>query len=273
MSNLGKKTRLQRIFRHSTAPILTVAVDHMILFPEGMPQGIRDIQKTVREVVEAAPHAITMNKGVAMRCMPAFAGQIPLIVQGVAITLKCTGLSGHATVEEVVGLGADAIAIAILVKGPRELENLQHLGKVVTVAERFGLPVITHIYPVVESGTGYEISYDPEDVFFAARAGFEMGADMVKTQYTGDEESFRQIVSLIPVPVVAAGGPQCQDWQDALERMRCVGAAGAAGATVGRNAWGQANIARAVQELTAALVEGRNRGSHGRPGDIAAGNR
>jgi len=263
MSDLGKRVRLQRIFRHSTGPILTVAVDHMILYPDRIPEGIRDLRKTVAEIVEAAPHAITMNKGAAMRCMSEFAGRVPLIVQGVAITLKSTSMAGHAGVEEVLSLGADAIAVAILVKGPKELENLQHLGRVVAEAERFGLPVVTHIYPVVERETGYEISYDSEDVFFAARAGFEMGADMVKTQYTGDEKSFAEIVSAIPVPVVAAGGPQCRDWSEAVERMRRVGAAGAAGATVGRNVWGHPNVSQAVQELTAALREGRRRAGGG----------
>jgi|GEM_PF-160118 len=264
MSELGKSIRMQRIFGGTSCPILTVAVDHMITYPEYMPEGLRRIQDTIGAFVEAQPHAITMNKGVAVRVMKSFAGKIPLIIQQMAISFQGTGFAVHASVEEVLALGADSIAVAILVKGPQELDYLQHLGNVVAEAEGFGLPVIAHIYPMKKSDSGYIVSCDPEDVFFAARSGFEMGVDMVKIPYTGNPKSFGQIVALTPLPVLAAGGPRCNDWGDVLTMMRGVGCSGAAGATVGRNAWGREEIVRAVQEMKAALVQGRAQGeSHG----------
>jgi len=43
-------------------------------------------------------------------------------------------------------------------------------------------------------------------VALAARAAAELGADIVKTVYTGDPDSFRTVTRGCPVPVVVAGG-------------------------------------------------------------------
>ena len=253
MSALGKQIRLNRIFSHPSGRILAVAVDHMINYAIGMPEGLRRIEDTVRKVIEARPSSITLNKGVAMRCIKELAGRVPLIVQQTAVSPLWAGQVSHAEVEEVVAMGADAIAVATFVKDPNEYDNLKQLAATVRAAERFGLPVIPHIYPIVEKHGKRVVSDVAEDIAYAARVGLEMGADVVKIPYTGDVASFRDIVSVMPIRVVTAGGPKCDTLEEAAAMMRDVVRSGAAGSTVGRNVWGFPDIAEAIITLKAAL--------------------
>ena len=65
-----------------------------------------------------------------------------------------------------------------------------------------------------------------------------LGADVIKVPFTGDPDGFREIVESAPVPVVCAGGPKTESFDDALDMMRKIVASGARGAVVGRNIWG-----------------------------------
>ena len=51
-----------------------------------------------------------------------------------------------------------------------------------------------------------ESEYDPKKVAHAARVAEELGADIVKVNYTGSIESFARVVSGVKIPVVIAGG-------------------------------------------------------------------
>ncbi len=253
MSNLGKTTRLNRIFSHPSGRILSVAVDHMINYPINFPEGLRDMSYCLEKIVEGRPSAITMNKGIAKHFMLKHAGVVPFIIQQMAAKSDGDYTFDHAQVEEVVAMGADAIAVAICVKGKTEAMQVKHLAMVVCEAERYGLPVIPHIYPIGAEGEGSAISNMAEDVFYAVRIGVEMGADVIKVPYTSDVASFRDIVAVTPVPVVSAGGPRCDTLPEAEQMMREVAQSGAAGATVGRNVWGFADIPLAIETLKQAI--------------------
>ncbi|GMW01881.1 MAG: 2-amino-3,7-dideoxy-D-threo-hept-6-ulosonate synthase [Candidatus Hydrogenedentota bacterium] len=250
MSSLGKRVRMNRIFSHPSRRILSVAVDHMCNYPMGMPAGIRDMADCLRQIVAGEPSAITMNKGIAMRYMEPYAGKVPFIVQQMVVRPHPDEYFGaHASVAEVVGLGADAIAVAICVKNKTEADQIKHLASVVREAEPYGLPVIPHIYPIGAEDEGHSVSLLADDVFYAARIGIEMGSDIVKVPYTGDVASFRDIVNCSPVPIVSAGGPTCKTIEDAESMIAEVVASGAAGATVGRNIWGFPDPAEATRRL------------------------
>lgn len=253
MSSLGKQVRMNRIFSHPSGRILSVAVDHLINYPTGLPAGLRRMGDTLEKIVSARPNAVTMNKGVAMRFMPRFAGRVPLIVQSVALRPGEPDFAQTAGVEEVVGLGADAIAVAMFVHCDMEIMYVRHLATVVREAERFGLLVIPHIYPLSSGDEKKAVAHDPEAVFYAVRMALEMGADVIKAPFTGDAASFRDIVSATPVPVVTAGGPTCKTIDDAVQMVRAVVESGAAGSTVGRNVWGFEDIPLAIDRLKQAM--------------------
>ena len=63
----------------------------------------------------------------------------------------------------------------------------------------------------------------------------ELGADIVKTNWPGDPDSFAQVVEATNgIPVVLAGGSRLED-EELLTRMEQAIAAGAIGCSVGRN--------------------------------------
>jgi DhnA family fructose-bisphosphate aldolase class Ia len=255
MSQLGKQVRMNRLFSHPTGRFLSVAVDHMINYPVGMPAGLRAMGATLAKLVEAQPSAITLNKGIAKRFMGPHAGKVPMIIQSMALRPGDSNFADTATVEEAVAMGADAIAVAMFVHCDMEVTYIRHLSAVVRAAESFGLPVIPHIYPLSSGDERNTVAHDAEAIFYAVRVGLEMGADVLKVPYTGDVASFRDIVAETPAPVVTAGGPRCDTLDEAVALVRAVVKTGAAGSTVGRNVWGFADIPLAVRSLKAAMFE------------------
>ena len=253
MTETGKRARLQRILAFGERRILTVAVDHMINYPIGFPQGLRRMEPTLARIVEGGADALTMNKGIALRYMAPHAGRVPLIIQSMALRPGEPDFADTATVEEVLALGADAIAVAMFVYCEEEMLYIRHLAEVVRQASLYGLPVIPHIYPLASGDERHAVLHDPEHIFYAARVGLEMGADIIKVPYTGEVASFRDIVASCAVPVVAAGGPRCATLDDAAAMAREIGQTGAAGATMGRNVWEFNDIPAAISRLKQAI--------------------
>ncbi len=255
MSTLGKQVRLNRIFSHPSGRILSIAVDHLVNYAIGMPEGLKHLERTIEQIVEGKASSITMLKGSAARYMGRFAGRIPLILQQMAIRAHSSTMEELVTVEEALALGADALAVAVYVKTPDDLPTYKRLADVVREGERFGMPIITHIYPLAYDDGKARISTAPEDVFYAVRVASEMGVDVIKTPYTGDAASFHDIIALAPVPVVTAGGPKCDTLEDAEAMIRDVVKSGAAGSTVGRNVWGFSDVPEAMRRLRRAMFE------------------
>jgi class I fructose-bisphosphate aldolase len=244
--NIGKRTRLNRLFAHPSGNLCSVAVDHFIGYSLGLPMGLREIQKTLAEVSGAKPDAVTMHKGIALSSWAPYAGKIPLILQSVIARPDDSACEAIAIPEDAVRLGADAFAVAIFVRGASEGAHIRMLADQVRQAENFEMPVICHTYPREFSGTA-RVSFKPEDIAWAVRCALEAGADVIKTPYCGDVASYRQIVNDCPVPVVAAGGPQAENLEAALEMIGEVMESGARGATIGRNVWGFEDIPYAVK--------------------------
>jgi fructose-bisphosphate aldolase/2-amino-3,7-dideoxy-D-threo-hept-6-ulosonate synthase len=95
------------------------------------------------------------------------------------------------------------------------------------------MPLLAMMYP---RGKKIKTENDVENVKLAARVAAELGADIVKTVYTGDPDSFREVTRGCPVPVVVAGGSKTDD-RTTLELIEGAMAGGAAGISIGRNAF------------------------------------
>jgi class I fructose-bisphosphate aldolase len=253
--NLGKLIRLNRIFAHPSGRLCSVAVDHLMGYDREMPAGLRHIAPTLHAIVEARPDAVTMHKGIATACWPAYAGRIPLILQTSLIRPDDSIFEHVATPEDAVRLGADALAVAGFVRGSSEARHLRVIADFVRQAAAFELPIICHIYPRNLAGVP-KISYVPEDIAWAVRCVVEMGVDVVKTPYCGDLAAWRDIVADCPTPLVAAGGPRADTLEAALAMMADVVRGGARGATIGRNIWGFEQIGAAVTAFKAVIHAG-----------------
>jgi class I fructose-bisphosphate aldolase len=81
----------------------------------------------------------------------------------------------------------------------------------------------------------------------AARLGAELGADIVKVNYTGAPDTFREVVEGCPVPVVIAGGPKMDSDRDVLTMVKDAVDVGGAGVSIGRNVFQHKDPTKIVQ--------------------------
>ena len=205
--------------------------------------------------MKARPDTMTMTLGTAKHCWPAHVGQASLIVQASCWTPDDRIREQLATAEDAIRLGADALAVAIGVRGATEGDFIRWLTDAVRAAAPFDLPVVAHIYPR-DYSDGVKIVFTPEEIAYAVRVGIETGVDVIKVGYPGDEAAFSEIIAACPVPVVMAGGPKEPTLRDALAQIHAGMRAGARGAVVGRNIWGEADMERAARAYAGVIHDG-----------------
>jgi fructose-bisphosphate aldolase/2-amino-3,7-dideoxy-D-threo-hept-6-ulosonate synthase len=157
------------------------------------------------------------------------------------------------TVEEAIKMGADAVSVHINVGSETEADQLKILGTVSEQCDDWGMPLIAMMYP---RGKDIRNSNDPELVAHVARVGAELGADIIKTNFTGDIDSFRKVVEGCPVPVVMAGGPKANTDEEFLAMVRAAVDAGGRGVAIGRNVFQHDNPTAMTRALTLIVHKG-----------------
>ena len=157
------------------------------------------------------------------------------------------------SVQEAIRLGADAVSVHVNVGAQDEDKMLNNLGKVADECDLYGMPLLAMMYP---RGPKISDEHAPDVVAHAARIGAELGADIIKANFTGTVESFKTVVESCPVPVVIAGGPKCKTSQEALETTCEAVKAGAAGLSFGRNVFQHENPTSMVKALSAIVHDG-----------------
>ena len=91
------------------------------------------------------------------------------------------------------------------------------------------------------------------------RIGAEVGADVIKTRFTGDIDEFREIVRSAGARVIVAGGPLLGKGDEALLRLAadCV-KADADGIIFGRNVWQHPKMEKLIAALCAIVHDGES---------------
>ncbi len=97
--------------------------------------------------------------------------------------------------------------------------------------------------------------YDPEYMKLHIRMSAEIGADFIKTDYTGDPDTFREAIKGCPIPVLIAGGPRTNTLRDALEMAKGALEAGAVGVIFGRNVFQSVDPTATVKALRLVVHE------------------
>ena len=129
---------------------------------------------------------------------------------------------------------------------------LADLGKISEQCHQWDVPLLAMMYP---RGENVKNPHDPEIVAHTARIGAECGADIVKTLYTGDIDSFSKVVESIPVPVVIAGGPKAKTDIEVLQMTEDAMNAGAKGVTYGRNIFAHRSPEKIVEALAGIIFK------------------
>jgi len=243
----GKTRRLRRIMRADSKSFI-IAMDHGVTL--GPVRGLENMQETVKRVVSGGADAVLVHKGIAKHVDTQGSGLIVHVSASTKLGGKPNLKVGVCTLEEAVRLGADAVSAHINIGSEDEDRMLEFLGSLSEQCDSFGIPLLAMMYP---RGPNVKNENEYEVVSHAARIGAELGADVVKTVYTGDANSFRRVVQSCPVPVVVAGGPRMKTDVDVLELGESSMKAGAAGLSFGRNVF-QHDKPEAISRALSAIV-------------------
>jgi len=254
VTEIGKKIRLDRIMNRDTRKTVIIPLDHgLTVGPIG---GLQDMRVTVDKVAEGGANAVLLHKGIIRAGYRGYGKDIGLIMHLSGSTVLGPDPDNKvlvADVVEAIKLGADAVSIHINVGSKTEPEQLRVLGEVAKTCEEWGMPLVAMMYP---RGEKIKDQYDVEVVKHAARIGAELGPDIVKTNYTGSEETFREVVKGCPVPVVMAGGPKTKTDEEFCQMVYDSIHAGSAGAAAGRNVFQHKSPAKMVRVLCGIVHEG-----------------
>ena len=247
---IGKKIRLERIINRHTGRTVIAPMDHGV--SNGPMKGIIDIDKTVESISQGGADAILMHKGIVEQGHRGYGKDIGLIVHLSASTSLAPNPNNKVivtSVEKAIQLGADAVSVHVNLGSETESEMLQELGEISETCSYWGIPLLAMMYP---RGQKVENEHDVELVKHAARVGSELGVDIVKTNYTGDPDSFKEVVEGALVPVVIAGGPKVDTDEELLQMVKDPIEVGGAGVAFGRNLFQAENpgkITKAISEV------------------------
>lgn len=251
---IGKSIRMERIFDRNSGRSVIVPMDHGVT--AGPIYGLTDMRHAVNGVAEGGANAVLLHKGIVIAGHRGYGKDIGLIIHLSASTsLGPDPLNKVivAQVEEVMRLGADAVSMHVNVGADTEAEMLEALGTVTRVCERWGIPLLAMMYP---RGKKVKNEHDPEAVRHAARVGAELGADLIKTNYTGDPDTFKDVIQTCPVPVIIAGGPKATTDEDVLTMVEDAISVGAAGVSIGRNIFQHEKPATITRAICRVVHEG-----------------
>jgi DhnA family fructose-bisphosphate aldolase class Ia len=218
-------------------------------------EPLADITARTAETVAGGANVIMMSKGMIRIAEPAFSPTTSL-----ALLLSASANPGGdrpeivqiAEVEEALVLGADAVVLFTALGGDIESSMIEILAGVGRESAALGMPFIaeaefpTTYASVEELKDQYGFEYLRRNV----RLCGELGADIVKTNWPGDADSFAKLIEAANgIPVVLAGGSRLED-AELLTRMEQAVAAGAIGCSVGRNIF----MHRSPEAITRALA-------------------
>jgi fructose-bisphosphate aldolase / 2-amino-3,7-dideoxy-D-threo-hept-6-ulosonate synthase len=237
MTALGKTIRMKRVLDEDSGTSLICALDHGMTSPVFL-QPLADIRERVREAVAGGANVLMLSRGMAK-----IASADLRKTTSVAFMLSASANPGDrpsiaavAEVEEALRSGADAVVLYVALGDEDETPMIERLAEVGAACEELGVPFIAEAewpsaYSAVDAVDELGIDYLLRNVRLCA----ELGADIVKTNWAGDEESFGRLVEAATgLPVVLAGGSRISD-EELLNRQEAAMRAGAVGCSVGRN--------------------------------------
>ncbi|MFH0965529.1 MAG: hypothetical protein V2A58_16135 [Planctomycetota bacterium] len=260
---LGEAIRLARFFENGNAVV--VAMDHGQAM--GPVQGLEDFHASALAFREA--DAILLNSGMLRRALPleikhgeiSARGKMPKIICRLNWSSNYLFQWGYkegynrqvVTVDEAVALGADLVLGSLFIRTASEeidMHNVEHFGRMVSQKRRLGIPMVAEIYPSHQPGS--EDFHELVNV--SARMAAEMGADLIKTFYTGAK--FGEIVKGCPIPILALGAEKTPKEVDALRRAYDAVQAGARGVVFGRNVFQAKDPGKFIEALARCVKKG-----------------
>lgn len=262
LSDCGKKVRLRRVLGGIGHRALVIAFDHALVL--GPIPGTENPLGQIRRFAEAKVDAVLLNLGLIRQFadLPLDA-PLPALIARIDWTTVWTAMTNNgnrelrssllARPQDALRHGADAVLTYMVVgTGDADFESkeIARTAEVARECERIGIPLIVES---LARGKSVENPGEPKWLNLHTRMATELGADALKTDYTGDPVSMRSVIEGCPIPILVLGGSRHGSDEEALEVVRNAAMAGAAGVFFGRNVFQAANMDSFLQRARAVL--------------------
>lgn len=156
-------------------------------------------------------------------------------------------------IDDALRLGADAVVMMNFPGAHNERQTNEFAAQLAREGDTWGMPFMCEALPYGYPVTTPE-SNDPRKIATAARFSEELGADIIKTRFSGTDDD-RLITENCTVPVLALGGPK-SDHETYFTFVAHVMTCGASGVAVGRNITQDPKPLAVVSALNALVHEG-----------------
>jgi DhnA family fructose-bisphosphate aldolase class Ia len=259
LSYFGKQIRLHRILGGEKHKPLIVAFDHAL--PLGPIPGTVNPADQVEAFAKAGVDAVLLNPGMICHCVNTFLQPYaPSLIVRMDWSSLWTSFGfdydpksrSIATPEQALRHGADAVLSYLLIgTGDVEFEadEIARNARLARECEQLGIPLI------VESlARGKNVnSTSPAVLKLHTRIAAELGADVIKTEYTGDPQTMADVVESCPLPILTLGGARKNSDTEALAILREVLSTGVRGVFVGRFAFQSSDVASFLRQVRTLL--------------------
>src|SRR6266516_1060638 len=241
--------RFHRLFGTDERSVV-IAMDHGTT--DGAVVGFESPEKVLEQVIAGGADAILTSIGIARH----FSKQL----KDIGLMIRCDGATSPLLerpralvigVDDLLSTGADAAAAMYIPGIVNGHGSTMYFPRLAAEAHRGNIPVMAEALPYGFEDHPAARAVDP--VADTCRMADEDGADIVKTFYTGESESFRKVMRSCYVPILVLGGPKTHSDQELLASIREALDAGAAGVVIGRNVW-QATSPTGMTQALVALV-------------------
>lgn len=222
---------------------LIVAMDHGGFM--GVAPGWENPGPVIKAVIDGGADAIMTTFGIVKNFGGLIRGKAGLIFSAPLVASEMPRTAAIAKSS-----GADMVKIFVGVGAGDEAANMNALWSSSLACHQARIPLLAEMFPI--KGERVPSPTDKDVVKKYSRLAAEFGAEMVKTFYTGSEESFREVASSCLVPVVILGGDKMDTDLDLLRVVEGSIRAGGSGVAIGRNIWQHKSpelITRAISKV------------------------
>lgn len=223
---------------------------------EGGPiPGLERPGETISRLVDAGVDAIMTGYGTAR------AFQSELKGRGLIVRID-SGDHLQYSVEDALRIGADSVITMGWVHDDfTKNRDLAYMAEVACDCQRWGIPYLAEMIPYENHPYFFDPDHPPRDALEVAvarvcRVGAEMGADFIKTMYSGSSENFSLAVEGCYLPLLILGGKfRDGKTREVLEEVWGSIQAGGHGVVMGRNIWSHPQPDKVTRALSVIIHE------------------
>lgn len=234
----GRTMRIQRLLSKADK-LVVAAMDHGAF--HGPIAGLEQPRNACAKLQGA--DAVLMSPGMLEHTAEvfAFSGAPTLITRLLWNSSYCFQWHNSASVHQpllttaqAIAQGADWVLASLAIRTGNEATDAANAGmfsQCVQDAHALGIPIVGEYYPAQAETMALKDLHD--EIRIGARVCAELGADVIKTFYTG--ERFADIAESVPIPIFVLGAEKTPTEEAALKLAATAARSGARGIVFGRN--------------------------------------